>query len=117
MSYGKIEYDQEGNPKCEICGLFFKRVLPHVWQKHEMNQRDYKMLFGFDLIKGICSEKSAAKTRRKTLKNYEKCIRKNLNIRGKSTRFIQGEVGRTKDMVSEQTRNRLRQRIIKYKKK
>lgn len=91
MSYGKIEYYQEGNPKCEICGLFFTRVLPHVWQNHEMNERYYKMMYGFDLIKGICSEKSSAKTRKKTLKNYEKCIRKNLNIRGKRTKIGVGD--------------------------
>lgn len=118
MSYGIIEYNNDGNPMCEICGLFFKRVLSHVWQKHEMNERDYKMTFGFDLIKGICSAKSSAKTRKSTLNNYEKCIRRNLNIRGKRTRFVPGEIGRTKDMVSEQTKNMLRQRkIIKSKKK
>ena len=53
MSYGIIEYDDSGKPICEICKKSFNRVLSHVRQAHQMSEREYKLAFGFDLVKGI----------------------------------------------------------------
>lgn len=111
MSYGVIEYNSEGKPMCELCGEYFNRVLSHVRQKHDMNERDYKLQFGFDLRKGICSRASAEKSREKTLSNYYKCIARNLQDKGKEYRFKKNDKGRTKDMVSAQTRKRLKDRL------
>lgn len=111
MSYGIIEYDDNGLPKCEICGKYFKRVLPHVRQKHDMSEKEYKLQFGFDLKKGICSKESSELSRQKTYDNYDKCISKNLIIGGLNTRYADGDEGRTKDKVSEQTRLRLKKRL------
>ena len=111
MSYGIVEYNQEGQPKCEICGRYFNRVISHVRQAHFINEREYKMLFGFDLIKGICSKESAEKTRIKTLGNYDKCIKNNLEIKGVKSRFVKKHKGRTKDKVSQQTRIMLKKRL------
>lgn len=111
MSYGKIEYNDEGQPKCEICGEYFNRVTSHARQKHFINEREYKQQFGFDLKKGICSKESSERTRSKTLSNYEKCIQRNLVTKGSKSRFIQGHGGRTKDMVSAQTKIRLKERL------
>jgi len=111
MSYGKIEYNEDGKPKCEICGEYFNRVISHVRQKHEMNEKEYKKQFGFDLKKGICSKESTERTRLKTLDNYDKCIQRNLIIKGSETRFNDGDNGRTKEKVSEQTRIRLKERL------
>lgn len=107
MSYGKIEYNQEGKPKCEICGEYFNRVSAHVRQKHEMSAKEYKLTFGFDLYKGICSKDSSEKSRDKVLENYDKVVANNLLKKGESTRFKKGCEGRTKDKVSEQTRRML----------
>jgi len=104
MSYGKIEYDSKGKPICEICGKSFKRVLSHARQKHDINERDYKVTYGLDLKKGICSEESSEKTRIKTLENFDKVIKDNLINKGSKSRFKNGDKGRTKDKVSEQTR-------------
>lgn len=111
MSYGKIEYNEEGMPKCEICGNFYHRVLPHARQKHDINEKEYKKTFGLDLKKGICSKESAERTRVKTLDNYEKCIDKNLIKNGTKTRFYKGFIGRPKEKVSEQTLIRLKERM------
>ena len=67
MAYGILEYNEEGKPKCEICGKFFNRVISHVRQKHFLNEREYKKQFGFELKKGICSKESSEKSRIKTL--------------------------------------------------
>jgi hypothetical protein len=102
--YGIIEYDPDGKPICEICRKSFNRVISHVRQKHEMSERDYKIQFGFDLGKGICSLESSEKSRLKALENYDLVIGKNLIANGQKSRFKKGDQGRTRDQLSEQTR-------------
>lgn len=117
MAYGKIEYDNKGNPICEICGKSFKRVLSHVRQKHDMNEKEYKKMFGFDMTKGICSRESSFLSREKAYKNFNKVIVENLIKKGIKTRFKKGSKGRTKDKISEQTRIRLSRNIKSFQKK
>ena len=114
MSYGKIEYNDEGLPKCEICGKHFNRVTAHVRQIHGLSAREYKLQFGFDLIKGICSKESAERTRVKTMSNYDTVIADNLIKGGEETRFKKGSLGRTREKVSQQTLNRLRENRFTY---
>lgn len=111
MSYGRIEYSEDGLPMCEICGKHFNRVLSHVRQKHLISEKEYKQQFGFDLKKGICSKESSEKSREAVLNNSDLCIGKNLIHGGKKSRFKNGDPGRTKDKVQEQTRIRLRDRL------
>ena len=108
MAFGIIEYNDKGLVKCEICGLYFNRVGPHVSQKHGILAKDYKKKYGFDNIKGLCSKKSAAKTRKTTLANYATCVTANLLQNGEDTRFVPDFAGRTKDLVRHQTLIRLR---------
>lgn len=102
--YGVIEYDPDGKPICEICGKSFERVISHVRQKHFLSEKEYKVQFGFDLGKGICSKESAEKSRIKALENYDKVVGKNLILNGEKSRFKKGDQGRTRDQLSEQTR-------------
>lgn len=111
MAYGIIEYDDAGKPICEICGKAYNRVLSHVRQKHDMSEKEYKIEFGFDLGKGICSLESAEKSRIKALENYDLVIAQNLINNGSKTRFIKGGQGRTKDKISQQTRLSLIERL------
>jgi hypothetical protein len=111
MAFGIIEYNEEGLPKCEICGLFFNRVIPHARHKHSLTEKEYKKQFGLDIKKGVCSKESSAKTREKTLQNYDKCIKNNLEIKGEKSRFTPGATGRTKQQVSAQSKIRLKQRL------
>lgn len=113
MSYGKIEYDQRGKPKCEICGKHYSRVLSHTRQAHSINEREYKIEFGFDLGKGICSKDSSEKSRIKALENFDKVIAVNLIRKGINSRFKDGSKGRTKDKVSAQTKLMLKDRLKK----
>ena len=104
MAYGVIEYNEDGQPMCEICGKYFNRVVAHVRHKHHMSEREYKLQFGFNLTKGICSKESAERSRERVFENYDKCVGKNLQLLGEKTRFQNGCEGRTQDKVSEQTR-------------
>lgn len=108
---GVIKYNEKGMPICEICGKAYRRVISHVRQKHEMNEREYKKMFGFDLKKGICSKDSAELSRERVLNNADICINQNLLTGGKTHRFKKGSKGRTKEQVSEQTRIMLRERL------
>lgn len=111
MAYGIIEYNEEGLVKCEVCGLYFKRPLTHVRQKHFLEEREYKQQFGFDVKKGICSKESAELSRERVYENYDKCIKRNLEEKGAKSRFKKGSKGRTKDKVSAQTKKRLKDRL------
>jgi hypothetical protein len=104
MSYGVIEYNEDGQPMCEICGKHFERVIAHARQKHHISEREYKLQFGLNLKKGICSKRSSEISRERVFENYEKCIGKNLELLGQNSRFKDGSEGRTRDKVSEQTR-------------
>ena len=110
MAFGKTEYNEYGEPKCEICGLFFNRVITHARQKHNIDKKQYKKQFGLDFKKGICSKASSEKTRNKTLSNYDKCVSKNLLEKGSNTRFVKREKYK-KSYVSEQTKIMLREKL------
>lgn len=43
--------------QCEICGLWYKKPLGHVFQRHGMTAREYKLKFGYALKKGIVGKK------------------------------------------------------------
>lgn len=115
MAYGIIEYNDEGLPKCEICGLHFDRVLSHVRQKHNMSAREYKQKYGFDTTKGICSKNSSKLSRTRALENYDKVIKSNLIINGVNTRFKKNHKGRTYDKLSRQSIIRLTNQITSTK--
>ena len=103
MAYGKLEYNEAGLVKCEICDKFFKRPLPHARQKHDISAYNYKKKFGFETIKGICSAESAELSRKANKANYALVVTDNLIKGGKSTRFEEGCAGRTRDKVSKET--------------
>jgi len=105
--YGQPEYNQEGLVKCEICGEYFARVSSHVRQKHEMTAKEYKIEFGFDVKKGLCSEDSSEKSREAVLSHPDLIER--LRANGEKHRFEPGHKGRT--VISEQTRVRLKARL------
>ena len=111
--YGEIIYDAGGLLVCHICGKGgFRALGHHVRQVHldvVANMREYKEMFGLDLKKGILIEE----TRKiKAEKVWENATILNL-VSDKSidSRFKKGDKGRTKDMVSEQTKRMLINRI------
>ena len=106
-NYGEVALSPDGKPICHICGKAYDKVLAHVWQIHEMSAYDYKLEFGLDVGKGIMSEESTELASTRLHENYDVVVVENLLEKGKSTRFTDGHKGRTKDLVSEQTRRRL----------
>jgi len=101
MSYGVIEYDENGNPKCEICGVFSVRVMSHVRWHHGITAREYKKEFGFAQKHGICSRESSQKSKESAIK-YNNI--QSERAKSRAVKFEKGHLGRSKEMIPEQTR-------------
>lgn len=110
---GEIGYTSDGRIICHLCGKAFTRLLTHVRQYHNMNEKEYKKEFGLILYKGIISEKSRDKSRKAVLDNYEKVVLDNLVTKGESTRFKVGSEGKTREKMSLQELKRLQNKHIK----
>lgn len=110
--FGEVVYDKQGNPVCHICGKGFKKLLTHVWQKHELSGNEYKETFGLEKKKGITSEETRELLRQRVKEHYDLVVIQNLIKGGVRSRFKYGDEGRTKDKVSEQTRRQLVTRLL-----
>lgn len=97
----------DGKPICHICGKAFHRLMSHVRQKHGMTALSYKKTFDLNTTRGITSEESAKKSRDAVFK-YPNII-EDLTTNGVKSRFKKGSIGRTKDKMSLQELNRLKQ--------
>ena len=106
-NYGLVEKTTDGRLVCHICGKPFTKLGSHVVQKHGITSREYKEMYGLDVLKGLITDEHKQHLRTNNLRNYQKVVVENLIEKGKSTRFVLGGKGRTKDMVSEQTRRKL----------
>lgn len=117
LSKGEIHYNKEGLPLCHICGKPFKKVLSHVWQKHNMSAYDYKKTYGLETTKSIMCKDSIELARKRNLEHYDKVVTENLVRKGQSTRFKQGSKGRTKDQISPMTHKKLSENWNKNRKR
>lgn len=102
MSYGIIEYNEDGNPICEICGFASPKITGHVFWQHGIRARDYKLQFGLDLKKGIISQSLKEKMVQHGYDTYAQHPDQFIN----GNRFKKGNQGRTKKLMSEQSRIR-----------
>lgn len=111
--YGRIAKSPDGRLICHICGQPFVKLGSHVVQKHGMTSRQYKQMFGLDVGRGLITNEHKEHLRGCVMRNYNKVVAENLIECGDSTRFTPGHPGRTRDMVSEQTRLKLIQNCFK----
>lgn len=106
--YGHVCYDKRGKPICHICGKAFDKPMSHVRQVHELSAKEYKIMFGLNIGKGILSEESRIKCQQSVKKHYDVVVTNNLIKHGKKTRFTKGHPGRTRNQISEQELIRIR---------
>lgn len=111
MRRGKINFTEDNKPICPYCGLAFDRLASHTRQKHNISAAEFKKKWGLDMKKGICSPESSEKTRIQTLMYGRRVIFENLLKKGSKTRFQIGSKGRTRDQVSLETLERLKERL------
>jgi hypothetical protein len=106
---GELKQDKYGNYYCHICGKSFKKLMTHVYYKHNMTAEEYKREFGLYVTKGIMSKEAKELARLRNLENKEVVIDRNLIKRGVATRYKKGGKGRTIDKVCLQLMNHLKQ--------
>lgn len=111
--YGRIAKSPDGRLICHICGQPFVKLGSHVVQKHGMTSRQYKQMFGLEVGRGLITNEHKEHLRGCVMRNYDKVVAENLIECGDSTRFTPGHPGRTREMVSEQTRRKLIQNCFK----
>lgn len=96
--------------QCKICKKYFKRVCGHVRQKHGLSAREYKIKFGYDVIRGIMTPEDREKMRRLALENK---MDQQLLRAGEKTRFKKKQPGLGIYKRSDQTMQRLKNNWIK----
>jgi hypothetical protein len=94
--------------QCQICKLFYRKVISHVWQRHNMTGREYKEMIGVDQNKGLIHEDHRNLLHDHALKNKELVIDVNLLRKGVSTRYKKGTPNIGKYKRSAQTLARLK---------
>lgn len=67
--YGAVTTSKDGEfIQCHICGYFFKVLIRHVMNKHQISSRDYKVSHGLRLKDGLL----APKMREELIERFEK---------------------------------------------
>ncbi len=89
--------------KCFFCGREFVKVCAHVWQKHDMQAREYKQLLGLDVRRGLIPDDHREHLSRLAIENN---MPENLKKWGENTRVKKGET--LKYERSRQTLDRLK---------
>jgi len=103
MSYGIVEYNEEGKVKCEICNRFFHAVSRHTYHTHKLTALEYKKQFGFNTSRGLSSKSFKEVLKLQGQRSYAE----NPHCFDTGNRFVKGSRGRVKAVLSEQARLRL----------
>ena len=108
--YGEITYAPNGDCICPFCGKAFRKLGTHFYYAHGMTSKQAHEKAGWDY-----NAKATNELYRELMRNklQDKCVTVNLIEKGKSTRYVPGSQGRTKDKLSAMTLRRLKQNRFK----
>lgn len=98
--------------QCLICKKHYKHLGSHVYHRHGILARDYKMQFGLDLNYSLIDDDIKEKKRIAWQKNSKQYL-KNLE-KGEKYRFKKGQLNK-KLYTSRQSKERYKQNLIKDK--
>lgn len=110
-----IDYDIDWLPICEICGQSFKKLLCHVYQKHNITAKEYKINQWLDIRKWICCNETKLLLQKRIKENYDLVVTDNLINKWKQTRFVKWNT-LWKKYTSEQTKQRLKTKHLNINK-
>lgn len=92
--YGKVEYAENGDAICHICGKAFRKLGAHAWNNHHISMRSYCNRYGLFYENTKASNADYRKHMKAVQKDY--CITVNLLEKGKQTRLKPGQILRHK---------------------
>ena len=55
--------------QCQICSMWYHKIMSHVRYLHKMTAKEYKQEFGYDVKRGLLSDKARSRIRKHTLSN------------------------------------------------
>lgn len=111
--YGEVVYDALSDAlRCELCGKWFKGLGYHIYNKHKMTTDQYKKQFGLDRNQSLIADE---------LRDHRsRLVRENGTIEnlkaGKKTQFKKGKDERREFQRRAQSKHRLKQQSLEYKK-
>jgi hypothetical protein len=108
--YGRVIKNPDGTLICHICGKSFRKLGAHVVQKHQMVSWQYKIAYGLNTNQGLITDEHKQHLSDCVKRNYDSVVQENLIEGGLLTRFAPNSRGRTRDQLSEQTRQGLVER-------
>lgn len=111
---GEIQYTDDGMLICEICGEAYHKLGSHVFMTHKMRANEYKKKFGLNIGQGLISEVSRKLAQARNYENRDLVVGENLKKAGEATRFKKGSKGRTREKVSVQCYNKLKQNFKNF---
>lgn len=103
--YGQMDFAPNGDCVCPECGMAFRKLGAHLWNKHHILAKEAYIKFGWD-ISCRASNEQYQQHMRDVLQ--PKCVVENLIKDGEKTRFVTGGPGRPASKMSEMTRQRLK---------
>lgn len=102
--FGKVEYAENGDAICHICGKAYRKLGAHIWNCHHITMRDYCTKFGLLYRNNKASNLDYRIKMRIIQKDY--CITDNLLEKGKATRIKKGDTLRySRKALQEETIN------------
>jgi hypothetical protein len=107
---------EEEKLKCSICGRRFVKVCAHVWLKHKIPAREYKIMMGYDVKKGLITKEHKEVLRQHSIDNG---MPKRLRLAGVNTRYKKGESNnyqRSTETLERLRKNSLGKLITRKKK-
>lgn len=108
MAFGKIDYDHNGKVICDLCGRSFHKMSRHLKSIHKTTAQKYRRTFGLDRCAALMSKQSQINAKERVKRDWDVVVGA-LDRSRDETMFKEGNKGRTKDRVREQTRKRMKE--------
>lgn len=100
---------------CPFCKKEFRALARHTWQVHGVTGKKLRKMFGLKSNYQLITPDLKELHRKVVQRNYDSHVKKNLTVKGKSTRYKKGFEGHTRRKWSKQALYELGQRAKKEK--
>jgi uncharacterized C2H2 Zn-finger protein len=99
--------------KCPICGLWFRRVCSHIYQKHKMTAQEFKKEFGLPRGMGVIVPEFRKIISENAKNNFSKIEKNIMGEKSIDKRFKKGDPNLGNYIRSEEQKKQLKKHIIR----
>lgn len=89
---GEIGYAENGDPICHICGMAYRKLGNHIYNKHHISQNDYREMFGLHHNTKLSHTDYTKQMKEYNTKYYDKVVKENLIKGGITTRISDNNI-------------------------